>query len=251
MTDYIVMVDAACKTADAETLKNMEDAFMMCCKLEHMFWDQAQNMMEWPEIVPNQQDAGASGTNNNGGDTKLAPFNPSSETAQVQSMALMDLKANDILFDLGCGDGRLLIRAVSQVPGLRCIGVEMDPVFVERAHQAIAALPAAEQERIQVRCQDVTKILTEVGNSLPGNNDKALSDLTVEDATVIYLYLLPRGLQQIKPQLDLLVQHCLGKGRSLRVLAYTFSIQGWEPARIDTSTKSGVPIYLYEVLAEK
>jgi len=51
VTDYIAMVDAACKTADAETLKRMEEAFMMCCKLEHMFWDQAENLMQWPQIV--------------------------------------------------------------------------------------------------------------------------------------------------------------------------------------------------------
>jgi hypothetical protein len=34
--DYIAMVDAVCKTADAETLQRMEDAFMMCCRLEHV-----------------------------------------------------------------------------------------------------------------------------------------------------------------------------------------------------------------------
>jgi thiaminase/transcriptional activator TenA len=49
--DYISMVDAACKTADDATMKEMEKHFMMCCKLEHMFWDQAQLKMEWPDIV--------------------------------------------------------------------------------------------------------------------------------------------------------------------------------------------------------
>jgi thiaminase/transcriptional activator TenA len=50
---YIEMVDAACKTADADTLKAMEKHFLMSCKLEHMFWDQASNMMQWPDIVGN------------------------------------------------------------------------------------------------------------------------------------------------------------------------------------------------------
>lgn len=49
--DYVAMVDAACKTADKATLKEMEKHFFMSCKLEHMFWDQAQNRMEWPVIV--------------------------------------------------------------------------------------------------------------------------------------------------------------------------------------------------------
>jgi len=49
--DYIAMVDAACKTADESTLKEMEKHFIMSCKLEHMFWDQAQTKMEWPKIA--------------------------------------------------------------------------------------------------------------------------------------------------------------------------------------------------------
>lgn len=49
--EYIAMVDAACKTADEATLKEMEKHFIMSCKLEHMFWDQAQNKMEWPDIL--------------------------------------------------------------------------------------------------------------------------------------------------------------------------------------------------------
>ena len=48
--DYVAMVDEACKTADEATLKEMERHFIMCCKLEHMFWDQAQNLMQWPDI---------------------------------------------------------------------------------------------------------------------------------------------------------------------------------------------------------
>ncbi|CAB9500711.1 Thiamine biosynthesis multifunctional protein ThiED [Seminavis robusta] len=49
--DYIAMVDTACKGADETTLKEMEKHFVMSCKLEHMFWDQAQTRMEWPKIV--------------------------------------------------------------------------------------------------------------------------------------------------------------------------------------------------------
>jgi thiaminase/transcriptional activator TenA len=48
--DYIAMVDAACKTASDSELLAMKKHFLMSCKLEHMFWDQATNMMKWPEI---------------------------------------------------------------------------------------------------------------------------------------------------------------------------------------------------------
>jgi len=49
--DYIDMVDAALKDADDETCQKMKEHFMMSCKLEHMFWDQAENLMEWPDII--------------------------------------------------------------------------------------------------------------------------------------------------------------------------------------------------------
>jgi thiaminase/transcriptional activator TenA len=47
---YITLVDEACKTADETVLKEMQEYFLMSCKLEHMFWDQASTMMKWPEI---------------------------------------------------------------------------------------------------------------------------------------------------------------------------------------------------------
>jgi thiaminase/transcriptional activator TenA len=49
--DYIAMNNKACQSADVETLKNMEKHFLTCCKLEHMFWDQAQEQMQWPVIA--------------------------------------------------------------------------------------------------------------------------------------------------------------------------------------------------------
>lgn len=48
--EYIAIVDDAAKGADSETLKRMEEHFVMSCKLEHMFWDQAQNLMQWPDF---------------------------------------------------------------------------------------------------------------------------------------------------------------------------------------------------------
>jgi len=49
--EYIAMVDAACATADEATLIEMQKHFTMCCKLEHMFWDQAEQLMEWPAVL--------------------------------------------------------------------------------------------------------------------------------------------------------------------------------------------------------
>ncbi len=48
--DYIAMVDKAAKEVDQDTLEKMEEHFIMSCKLEHMFWDQAKNLMQWPDF---------------------------------------------------------------------------------------------------------------------------------------------------------------------------------------------------------
>ena len=48
VNDYIAIVDKAAKTADEGTLKQMEEHFIMSCKLEHLFWNQAHELMQWP-----------------------------------------------------------------------------------------------------------------------------------------------------------------------------------------------------------
>eukprot|EP00593_Proboscia_inermis_P001271 CAMPEP_0171297508 /NCGR_PEP_ID=MMETSP0816-20121228/6242_1 /TAXON_ID=420281 /ORGANISM="Proboscia inermis, Strain CCAP1064/1" /LENGTH=127 /DNA_ID=CAMNT_0011771817 /DNA_START=478 /DNA_END=861 /DNA_ORIENTATION=+ len=48
VTDYIEMVDDVASKASAEKVELMKEHFLMCCKLEHMFWDQAMDQMDWP-----------------------------------------------------------------------------------------------------------------------------------------------------------------------------------------------------------
>lgn len=48
--EYIAMCDQACQAADTATLHRMEEHFVMCVKMEHYFWDQAHQKMQWPSI---------------------------------------------------------------------------------------------------------------------------------------------------------------------------------------------------------
>jgi thiaminase/transcriptional activator TenA len=50
VTDYIAMMDDVAKDLDEESLSKMEEHFLMSCKLEHMFWDQAQELTQWPDL---------------------------------------------------------------------------------------------------------------------------------------------------------------------------------------------------------
>jgi cyclopropane fatty-acyl-phospholipid synthase-like methyltransferase len=81
-------------------------------------------------------------------ENRLAPFNPTRDPAQQTAIRLLNLAKDDVLFDLGCGDGRLLITAVEHREGLRCVGIEMDTVFTSRAVTSIRQLSAETQRRI-------------------------------------------------------------------------------------------------------
>jgi thiaminase/transcriptional activator TenA len=52
VVDFIDLVETASQHADEATLVEMKKHFIMSCKLEHMFWDQALEQMQWPEHIP-------------------------------------------------------------------------------------------------------------------------------------------------------------------------------------------------------
>ena len=79
----------------------------------------------------------------------LAPFNPTMPYVVETALAMLSLTAEDVLYDLGCGDGRVMIAAAQAVPGLRCIGVEYDLKYATRAQEAVDA--AGLGDRITVR----------------------------------------------------------------------------------------------------
>jgi hypothetical protein len=189
---------------------------------------------------------------------RLAPFNPTSDQAQQTALRLLSLTKDDVLFDLGCGDGRLLITAVNNTEGLRCVGIEMDPVFTSRAVTSIGQLSAETQRRIEIREGDVLESgyqdndnssapqqqstdanISETGKSL-------CQHLTLlNDATAIYLFLVPNGLKKIQPLLDRVVEMRKQEGRTFSVVAYMFQVRAWEPSLVDRTTKGEVPLYLY------
>ncbi|KAG7365415.1 methyltransferase [Nitzschia inconspicua] len=201
-----------------------------------------------------------SNNNNNNDNTedffRLAPFNPSSQQIQEKALDHLKLSKDDVLFDLGCGDGRLLCHAVQHVPGLRCVGIEIDPVYVERAQRRIhELLPVEAQSRMEVRCQDALRVMETTGDetttttSCSDTRHKPLSELTLlDDATALYLFVLPKGLQKLLPILEALVEQRIKQQRKLRILSYMFQIHhgDWEPTLVDRTAKGGCPIYYYE-----
>src|SRR5438132_11210299 len=94
-------------------------------------------------------------------------------------LKLAQVTATDVIYDLGSGDGRIVITA-AQKYGARGVGVEIDPVLVRDANSNLAKSGVADRVRFV-------------------NQD--LFDADISEATVVAVYLLPRVLDRLQPKL--------------------------------------------------
>ncbi|CAJ1969392.1 unnamed protein product [Cylindrotheca closterium] len=196
---------------------------------------------------------------------KLAPFNPSSEQIQKKCCELLIDRAlgdnnnsnsnsnnseskegGPVLFDLGCGDARLLINSAKLYPQLKCIGIELDNAFVTRAIEQIQTLPRDLQDRLYVHEGDALKDQIYQESTCP------VANLTfIDDASILYLFVLPKGIEKLIPLLISVVEKRKLQKRNFRILSYMFQIPEWDPSVVDRSSKGSCPIYLYEFLYEE
>jgi precorrin-6B methylase 2 len=152
-----------------------------------------------------------------------------------------------VLFDLGCGDGRFLVAAVSHTSGLRCIGIKIDPAYANRTHEAVSAADIG--SCVEIREGDVMTLMDGIHDKDNENgHDTTGSGLSLQhDATAIFLYLLPKGLEVIKRILEAAADKRRRTNKPFRVVSYMFRIPGWNPANIDRTTKGNCPLFLYNL----
>lgn len=109
-----------------------------------------------------------------------APFITSTSTAIERMAEIAELNTDDLVYDLGCGDGRIVIGAVKH-SGCRGVGFDIDP---ERIKESIANAKAnSVSERLEFREQDVFTV-----------------DLS--QCTVAMMYLLPWMVAKLEPQFE-------------------------------------------------
>lgn len=123
----------------------------------------------------------------------------------VQAMLeLAEIQPNDVLYDLGCGDGRIVIAAAQQF-GIRAVGIDIDPVRVQEA-QALA---------VEAGVGDRTAFF-----------QGDLFSSAVHEATVVTLYLLPHLNARLLPHL------CQQLRPGTRIVSHDFDMDGqWMPER--------------------
>jgi predicted RNA methylase len=140
-------------------------------------------------------------------------------------LVLAELRAGEIFFDLGAGDGRTVVMAAKEY-GARAVGVEL------REDLAKKALSTIYEQGLQDRITIV-------------NGDMFNVDLTSAD--VIFLYLTTSANEKVKPKLE----NELRQGT--RIISHDYEIVGWKPVKVVNFCENqtlGFPshtIYLYKI----
>lgn len=142
---------------------------------------------------------------------KLAPYYPTPETIVEEMLKLGGLKANEKMFDLGSGDGRIVIMAARKF-NADATGVEFDGDLHKRSMEKIKSLGLEKKARI-----------------IHGD----IMEQNYREANLITVYLLPISNDKVRPLLE---EH-LQKGT--RIVAHDFEISGWNPIRVVTIEDDG------------
>ena len=139
-----------------------------------------------------------------GGEEKVeldVPYEPSSEDVVLMMIEMAKVGKNDTVYDLGCGDGRIVIMA-SQKTGALGVGVDLDPDRVKESQEN--ARKANVTDRVKFFRQD-------------------LFQTKINEASVVMLYLYPEVNLKLRPKL---LQE-LKPGT--RIVSHSHDMGGWEP----------------------
>ena len=139
-----------------------------------------------------------------------APFVATPPDVVDRMLTLAGVTNTDVVYDLGCGDGRIVIAAAQKF-GARGVGVDIDPVRVAEAQRN--AVLAKVEHLVTFRVEDA--LATDVSG-----------------ASVVTLYLLASQNVALKPAL----MRQLRPGA--RVVSHNFAMGDWEPDVVDTFTST-------------
>jgi SAM-dependent methyltransferase len=146
------------------------------------------------------------------------PYVPTPEAVVEAMLELAGVKSDDVVYDLGCGDGRIVITAASKF-GARGVGVDLNPARIEEANKN--AKDAGVTDRVRFVEADLFKA-------------------EISDATVVTLYLLSTVNKKLKPRLLKELKP------GTRVVSHRFSMgDDWEPEKqVNVEDR---PLYLWTV----
>lgn len=149
------------------------------------------------------------------------PYVPTPDIVVEEMLKLAEVDGNDVLYDLGSGDGRIPITAARRF-GTRGVGIDLNPERVGEARKNAKEAEVSDKIRF-----------------LEGN----LFDLDISEATVISLYLFPEVNMKLRPKL-------LSLKPGTRVISHNYDMGDWKPEeskKIMAPNGSEHTIYLWRV----
>ena len=148
-------------------------------------------------------------------------FVPTSEAVADEMLTLAGIRSDDVVYDLGSGDGRIVMLA-AQKYRVRGVGIEIDPKLVSRAN-AVAA---------QAEVVDLVRFI-----------EGDLFEADISAATLVTLYLSPRVNEKLEPKLKAELRP------GTRVVSHQFAIGTWPPEKTMRAT-DGTLLYLWTIPAK-
>ena len=148
-------------------------------------------------------------------------FVPTPPEVVEAMLKLANVTKDDVVYDLGCGDGRIVVAAAKDF-GARAVGIDIDPQRISEAKENVAKAGVA--NRATIRNED-------------------LFEADIHEATVVTLYLLTSLNEKLKPKL----MHDLKPGT--RIVSQTFDMGDWKPEQ--QIEVDGRYVYFWRIPANK
>ncbi|HJZ58331.1 MAG TPA: class I SAM-dependent methyltransferase [Gemmataceae bacterium] len=167
----------------------------------------------------------------------VVPYVPTKPEVVQAMLKLAAIKEGDTVYDLGCGDGRIVIAAVKDFKAKRGLGIDFNPERLKDCEKSMDAAKLTPEQRkaITFKQGDVLKMTPE----------------DFKDVDVVTMYLLPSVNDELKPVLQ------KGLKPGARVVSNSFNITGWTPdkeEKVTAKTDSGdreYMIYLWTIKGGK
>lgn len=151
---------------------------------------------------------------------RQVPYVPTPQEIVVKMLELAKVTPDDVVYDLGSGDGRIVITAAQKF-GAHAVGVEINPDLYRQSSERIKQLGL--QDRAHIICED-------------------MFDVSVHRATVVVMYLLTSFNERLRPMLERELRP------GTRIVCHDFHVPGWTPDKVvDVLSNNNIShrIYLY------
>jgi protein-L-isoaspartate O-methyltransferase len=151
----------------------------------------------------------------------LAPYIPTPEPIVIRMLEAAHVKPDDLVYDLGSGDGRVVILAAQQF-GAKAVGVEILPDLCRKAAERIRTLGLDDRVRMI---------------------EDSVFHVDLSPATVVTMFFLTTSNDRLKPNLEKQLK------AGARVVSNEFPIRGWRPMEV-VHVKNGAmnhSIYVYQI----